>query len=183
MSRDRVVVRRYARALFEAARDKQVAAQVEEELRLIVDTVKMSPEIGKFLEIPNISSSVKVEVFKQALSGTVSDLVLNTIGLLFERGRYAVLGDLLEAYVKIAGEAEGLANAVVYSVYPLSEEEQQKIAEKFGRLLNKKIRLENIIDKSLLGGIRVRIGDRLYDGSLSGKLAQLEKTLKQAQAL
>lgn len=183
MSRNHVVAKRYARALFSAAQDKQVIPQVESELRLIADTIRSSQEIQKFLSYPNFAAASKVAVFKEALGGTVSDLVLNTIGLLFERSRYDVLDELLEAYLKISGEAQGQADATAYTVYPLSETDKAEIEAAFSQLLNKKIRLDNVIDKSLLGGLKVRIGDRLYDGSLSGKLARLEKSLNQSQAL
>ncbi|MMZ61808.1 ATP synthase subunit delta [compost metagenome] len=70
----------------------------------------------------------------------------------------------------------------MYSTYALNDEEQQQVAAEFGSLVNKKIRIENVIDKSLLGGMKVRIGDTLYDGSLAGKLERLEKSFRR-QAL
>ncbi len=64
----------------------------------------------------------------------------------------------------------------MYSTYPLSEQEKGTVAAQFGALANKKIRVTNVIDKSLLGGVKVIIGDKLYDGSLAGKLERLEKS-------
>ncbi|MNJ42267.1 ATP synthase subunit delta [compost metagenome] len=64
----------------------------------------------------------------------------------------------------------------------MNEEEKAAIADEFGTLINKKIRVLNEIDKDLLGGMKVRIGDTLYDGSLAGKLERLEKSFRR-QAL
>lgn len=108
---------------------------------------------------------------------------MNTLQLLIERRREEALEAFVKAYVKIANDALGQANATVYTPVKLSEAELNDIAATFGKLTGKQIRVESVIDKSLLGGIQVRIGDRLYDGSLSGKLKRLERTLNQSQAL
>ncbi|WP_086626415.1 ATP synthase F1 subunit delta, partial [Escherichia coli] len=71
----------------------------------------------------------------------------------------------------------------VYTPVALSEQELQQVASTFSTLTSKQIRVESVIDKSLLGGLQIRVGDRLYDGSLSGKLKRLERTLNQSQAL
>ncbi len=90
---------------------------------------------------------------------------------------------MLQSYVAIANEALGQAEATVYTPYPLSESDAGKVAEKFSKLTGKTIRVNNVIDQSLIGGMQVRIGDRIYDGSLSGKLQRLSKSLQETQVL
>ncbi|CAH0118083.1 MULTISPECIES: F0F1 ATP synthase subunit delta [unclassified Paenibacillus] len=182
MSRDIVVAKRYAKALFQVAQEKNSISQTEQELKLIVDVVNESVDLQKFLKAPNIDLSAKLDVLNNALSGKLSETVLNTVNLLIQRGRHDLLNAMLEAYVKISGEALGQADASVVSAYPLSQPESELIAQQFGKLVGKKIRVQNVVDKSIIGGIQVRIGDRLYDGSISGKLAHMEKSLK-TQAL
>jgi F-type H+-transporting ATPase subunit delta len=176
-----VVAKRYARALFEVAQERNIVSKVEEELKTIVAVVEQNEDFRKLLQHPNVDAAVKIDIIKEAFAGNLSEPAFNTIQLLVERGRETVLEQLLDAFVAIANEALGQANAMVYTPFPLSESEATKIADQFGELIGKKIRLDHVIDKSLLGGFQVRIGDRLYDGSLSGKLARLEKTLKQSQ--
>ncbi len=183
MSSNTIVVKRYAKALFEAAQEQNIAAKVEEELKSVVALVKENAEFRKFLHHPNIAASAKVDVLKQAFGEAISAPLFNTLQLLIERGRESAFDSLLDYYVSIANEAFGQANATVYTPFPLDEAEKAKITEQFGKLSGKTIRLEQVIDPTLLGGIQVRIGDRLYDGSLRGKLAKLEQTLKQGQAL
>jgi F-type H+-transporting ATPase subunit delta len=79
--------------------------------------------------------------------------------------------------VKIAGEALGQARATVYTAQALSAEELGNVAAQFSGLTGKKITAEQVVEPALLGGIQVRIGDRLYDGSLAGKLDRLQKSL------
>lgn len=182
MSRESVVAKRYAKALFEVAGESNAVADVEQELKAVALAIGSDAEIGKFLAFPNIETSRKIAILKQALSGKVSDAVLNTIELLVERGRQEDIEGVYGAYKKVAGEALGQADAIVYTAKPLDADEMTKVVARFSAVSGKAIRAEQVVEPTLLGGIQVRIGDRLYDGSLSGKLARLEQSLK-SQAL
>ncbi|MCZ1264131.1 MULTISPECIES: F0F1 ATP synthase subunit delta [Paenibacillus] len=176
MSRDTIVAKRYAKALFEVALGQQKVLEVEQELRTVVIAITGDAEIGKFIESPNISEEAKQNVLRTSLDGKVSEPVLKTVLLLIERGRVELLEALLNDYVKIEGESLGIADARVYSTYALNDEEQEAVAREFGGRVNKKIRIENIVDPTLLGGLKVAIGDTIYDGSLAGKLERLEQS-------
>ncbi|CAH1209732.1 MULTISPECIES: F0F1 ATP synthase subunit delta [Paenibacillus] len=176
MSRDTVVAKRYAKALYSAAVEKGITLEVEEQLKMVVEVLHLDLEVRRFILAPRISQSDKLNVLRTALQGKVSPTVMNTVELLVERGRTDIFADLLETYIKIEGDALGIGDATVYSTYALSQEEQDSVAAEFSQLTNRKIRVTNLIDKSLLGGLKVVIGDTLYDGSLSGKLARLEKS-------
>ncbi|MFC4599745.1 F0F1 ATP synthase subunit delta [Cohnella hongkongensis] len=180
MSRGTVVAKRYAKALFQAAEQKGLVAETETQLKLIVDVIEGNAEVRAFLAAPNITLEKKKQVLFQAFAADVSPIVMNTVGLLVERGREGSLTAILTAYLQVAGEALGRADAHVTSPAPLSQEEQTKLAEKFGALLGKKVRITNSVNPQLLGGLTVRIGDTLYDGSLRGKLERLDKTLQTA---
>ncbi|MFS0725827.1 ATP synthase F1 subunit delta [Paenibacillus sp. 1P07SE] len=153
-------------------------AAVEDQLKLIVEAVQSDAEIGKFLASPNIESGKKLALLKQALGSHVSELVLDMLALLIARRRQGLLGEVYEAYTRVAADELGQARATIYTAQELSEVELKAVEAQFGALLAKVVRAEQVVQPNLLGGIQVRIGDRLYDGSLSGKLARLEKTLK-----
>lgn len=178
MSAGSVVAKRYAKALFEVAAKQNVVADVEQQLKGIADALNNDADVAAFLSSPNIGQERKTAVLKDALGGKVSEIVLNTVELLIERGRQSDISGVYDAYTKIAGEATGQASATVYTAKPLGEEELAKVAAQFGKIAGKTLRTEQVVEPSLLGGIQVRIGDRLYDGSLSGKLARLEQSLK-----
>lgn len=178
MSRDTVVAKRYAKALFELASAQQIVSEVEAQLKLIVETLEQDQEIQKFLSLPSIDSENKIAVLKAAFGDRVSALVLNTLQLLVSRRRHQAIADVYAAYTKIAGDSLGQAHATVYSAKALSDEELAGVASHFGQLVGKTIIAEQIVEPALLGGVQVRIGDRLYDGSLSGKLDRLQKSFK-----
>lgn len=180
MSKETIVAKRYAKALFEVARERNIVSEVEAELQAIADALEANPDYKKLLEHPNLGASVKADMIKQAFGASVSDAVLHTLQLLIDRGRETILSDLVSQYSTVANDALGQAKAKVYTPHPLSEAEVGSIAAAFGSITGKKIRVETIVEPSLLGGLQVRIGDRLYDGSLSGKLQRIEKSLVQA---
>ncbi|MEX2459752.1 MAG: F0F1 ATP synthase subunit delta [Paenibacillaceae bacterium] len=178
MSTETIVAKRYAKALFELAKEKNEAAQVEADLQAIVTSIQVNVDLQKFLSHPNIDASKKTALLDTLFQGKVSDSVLNTVSLLVDRRREGILQELLTDYIKIANEALSQAKAIVSTPIALSEVESQHIAASFSQLTGKKIQVQQVIDPSLLGGIQVRIGDRLYDGSLSGKLQRLQASFK-----
>lgn len=176
MSRDTVAAKRYAKALYSAAVEKGITLEVEEQLKAVVEVLHSDQEVQRFILAPRISESDKLKVLRTALQDKLSPIVMNIVELLVERGRTDIFAELLDTYIKIEGDALGIGDAKVYSVYSLSEEEQAAVAAEFGQLVNRKIRVTNVVDPSLLGGLKVYIGDTLYDGSLSSKLERLEKS-------
>jgi F-type H+-transporting ATPase subunit delta len=180
MSKESIVAKRYARALFEVARERGKTAEIEQELRLIANALDENPDYVKLLEHPNISASEKASMLKQTFGENVSEEVSATLDLLLKKGRQSILRDLFAYYIQIANEASGQAQAQVYTPIPLSEEQSGQIASVFSKIVGKTVRVETILDPSLLGGLQVRIGDRLYDGSLSGKLQRMQKALNEA---
>ena len=177
MSRQVVVANRYAKALFDLAAASGVVSQVEQSLKIIVDALVVNAELSKFLALPTVQLDKKVDVLKASFGTDVSELVYNTLQLMIERNRQSVIVNLFDSYKKIAGEATGQAYAVVYTAKTLTDAELAEIATQFEQVTGKKIVAEQRVKAELLGGVQVRIGDRLYDGSLSGKLARLQKSL------
>ncbi|TJY41886.1 F0F1 ATP synthase subunit delta [Cohnella pontilimi] len=178
MSRGTVVTKRYAKALFELTQGQGVVSETEEQLKLIVEATQSDAEIRAFLAAPGIGTNSKIQVLRTAFGDKVSEFVLNTVSLLIERGRQGDLPALLEAFRHVSGDALGRADALVTSAKPLGEDEKNKLAGQFGSLIGKTVRVENVVDPALLGGLTVRIGDTLYDGSLRGKLDRLSKQLE-----
>jgi F-type H+-transporting ATPase subunit delta len=182
MTKDLTAAKRYAKALYEVAAESGITEQAIAELKEAV-TVLAHPELELVLSHPNIDANVKTDLLLRIFEGKVSEAVLNLLRLLVERKRVLLIPAVCDEFVRIAGEALGRTEAVVYSPMPLSEQETASIQARFGAVTGKTIQVTNIVDQSLLGGIKVRIGDTLYDGSLSGKLKRLEKTLQASQVM
>lgn len=172
-----MVARRYALALFQLVKEQQLIDTVEEELRVVKEVFSVNEDFRAVLESPKISREKKKEILSSAFA-SVNPLVLNTLMLLVDRHRENEIMDVASEFSELANEERGIEAANVYSVRPLTDDERTALSVSFAKKIGKKsLQIENIVDSDLLGGIKVRIGNRIFDGSLRGKLDRLERTL------
>ncbi|WP_027415213.1 F0F1 ATP synthase subunit delta [Aneurinibacillus terranovensis] len=175
------VAKRYARALFEVASEHKSIDATEQELAEITAIIKDNADLRKLLTHPKISADEKKQLMNSLFAGKISETTNKFINLLIERGRENDLTEMANYFTELSNEVRGIADATVITAKPLTQEEVNQLAESFGRKLNKTLRVKAEIDPSIIGGIIVRIGDRLYDGSMKGKLARFTQQIKQSQ--
>ena len=107
-----------------------------------------------------------------------NQLILNTLFLMLDKKRIDEVVNLVNEFISYANDAAGIADAKVYSTRLLTVDESQAISTAFAKKIGKTaLRIENIIEPSLLGGIRLQIGNIIYDSSVSAKLERLERDL------
>lgn len=182
MSQHIVVAKRYAKALFELAQERKIMLETEQQLRDVAELFHTNPVLYRVVISLNMNQQIKTDLLTAALQKYVADIVLQFILLLVVRKRINILDEIVAKYINFVAEALATMDAVVTSAYPLSKLEQEEVACKFEQKIGKKIRIHNVVDTSIIGGLRVCIGDHLYDGSLISKLERLNRSL-QAQAV
>lgn len=171
------VAKRYALALFQLASEKQSIDALQEELDVVETVFAQNDDLIEVLTHPKISTNRKKDLVRQTFS-TLTETVQNTLLLLLDRHRIQVVGEITREYRALANEARGVAAATVYSVKALSSDEERAISETFAPKVGKhSLYISNVIDKSLIGGVKLRIGNRIYDGSISGKLESVHREL------
>ena len=172
-----IVAKRYADALFQLANDKNKVDVFLDELQTVKKVFEQNEEVVQFLNHPRVREAEKMELIDQSFQACDKD-VLHTIKLLVERHRLQAIGSIVDEFVRLHHEANNVAAAVIYSVRTLSDEEKTQVEAALKKQLNKQqIILTNELDASLLGGLRIRIGNTIYDGSISGKLNRLKQTI------
>lgn len=168
---------RYALALFEIAKKHGASVEVEQDLREVQKAFEANPELLELLSSPKLEATEKKEVLSKLFAGA-NAYVLNTLQLLSDRKRLYEISPIVDEYIRLDNAEHGIEDAKVYSISPLTEEQRESIstvfAEKIGR---KSLRIENIIDPSLIGGLRLQIGNRIFDSSVSAKLERLQRQL------
>ncbi|WP_274654305.1 F0F1 ATP synthase subunit delta [Paenibacillus humicola] len=174
---EEVVAKRYARALFEIAAEQQTLEAFAQDLELIGDSLLGDKDISSFLTHPKVDVNVKKATLKKAFEGKVSPDVLSLLVLLVERGRENILRDVVKSYTAMANEARNVVNATVSTAFPLSAEETADLSAQFGKTIGKTVHMTNVVDPSIIGGLIVRIGDHLFDGSVKGKLLRFKQAL------
>ncbi|MEH6904596.1 F0F1 ATP synthase subunit delta [Neobacillus drentensis] len=172
-----MVAKRYALALFQIAKETSALGVIEEELRVVKEVVQYNPDLKVVLSSSKLSKEEKKEIIKAAFT-SVNVNVLNTLLILIDRHREDQIVDVANEFLELANNEMGIAEAKVYSTRELTDAEREGISSVFAKKVGKKsLKIENIVDSNLLGGIRLRIGNRIYDGSLRGKLDRLERKL------
>lgn len=171
------VAKRYSQALFEVAKEQNLLDQVEKDLKLFVETLKNTEEFQIFLTHPQIGGEVKKNMVSNIFADSISWVAKNFLQVLIDGGRENTVEEILQGYSKLANEARGVAALTAISAKPLTEEEKQQLEQLYKQRLNKVVKLENVVDPTILGGLIVRIGDRVYDGSLIKKLKTVKKSL------
>lgn len=174
---DLAVAKRYAVALFQIAKEQNLLDQIEEELRTVKEVFTNDKNLLSFLEHPKVTRDVKRKTIVNAFSG-LSTFVQNTLQLMVDRHRIDAIAAMVDEFIELANDEKSVADAKVYSVRPLTEAETAAVSTAFAAKIGKRtLRITNITDSNLLGGIKLRIGNTIYDGTVSGKLDRLSKQL------
>lgn len=172
------VANRYAVALFELAKEKQALEQTEKELQLIKAVFEQTPELKKVLEHPRVSEEQKKQLLFDSFKEATSEHVLHTLELLLQRNRIAAIESVIDKVQQLIFEEKNVASAKVYTVKPLSDEVKAELASTFAKKVGKsELIIENIVASDLIGGIKIRIGNRIFDGTIKGQLDRLERQL------
>jgi len=170
--------RRYAKALLELAREQNQTDQVVRDTGALLDAWKASSELREIIRnpvVPKPALRAAIDAIMDKL-GT-SKLVRNTIGLLADRRRLLYLPDVLSAFEELSEAETGRVRAEVISAKPLDDAYYSRLQEKLQRATGRRIVLVKKQDPSLIGGVVTRIGDRVFDGSISNRLSELRETL------
>lgn len=172
-----VVAERYALALYQVGKEQNLSGQIDEELKTIKKVLVQNPGFIALLQSPKLSVDDKRNLIRQSFPN-VSPAVSNTFMLLADRHREDIMVEVAESYINLLNEERGIAEATVYSVRALTADETKAISVVFAPKVGKQtLNIENVVDPNLLGGVKVRIGNRIFDGSLRGKLDRLGRQL------
>ena len=175
-----VVASRYARALIEALSGENTAGPDAglEQLGQIKLLLGNEPDARKLLINPVIPPDRR-DSFVDEISRLLGldARVAKLLRLIVERLRLEILDDLIDAYRKMLDEKNGIVRAVVRSAGPLSEAQQQEVAEKLEKSLGQRVVMEVEEDPSLIAGLIVRVGSTVYDGSLLQQLTGFKERL------
>ena len=171
------VVRRYAVTLLEAADETGVIDVVQRDVEQLIETVRQSQELAEFLVNPLIGPQIQASALEQIFSGKVGDISLNFLQLMAARGRAAIIETVLVCFLELVAERAGVVRAEVRAAVELSSEQQQRLQKRLEQYTGKVVQIHAQVDASVRGGIVARVGDTVFDGSVSTHLERLRKCL------
>ena len=172
---------RYAQALFDLATEEKKVAAVEADLKSLKAALADSRDLRVLLGSPTFSAEDKAKgLLGIAKHAKFSPTTLKFLGLLAANGRAGALPAVITAFERLAADARGAVSAQVTTALPLTSAQAKGVAAALRQALGKDPEIETRVDPAILGGIKVRVGSRLFDASLRSKLDSLKFALKRA---
>jgi F-type H+-transporting ATPase subunit delta len=172
---------RYARALFDLAAETGALDAVEADLQSFKAMGAQSADLRNLLISPRFSAEEKgAGLTAIATRAGACETTVKFLGLLAANRRTSTLGAITTAFEALAAERRGLVSAKVTTAVPLTAAQSKSLAAALRTALGADPQVETIVDPAILGGLKVRVGSRLYDASLKSKLDSLKFALKRA---
>jgi len=175
--REESVARRYAAALFEQAQKTNTVATAAEEMTLAAETVAQTGALRALLGQPLVTEERKKLALRNAFGDRVSPAVLAFLDLLVDKRRINLLPEVQREFARRVLEYRNIARAQAVTAVPLTPEETIALERSLEARTGKDILLETAVDPSVLGGVLVRIGDTVLDGTVRGNLERLREQL------
>lgn len=172
------LARRYAQALFQLAVELKALEQVNQELRGLNELVQTNQDLKVLLNHPNIKIQDKKEILAKVLDQKVSDLTKHFLYLLLDRRRQNMLPMIQRDFARLANEAQNIVVAKITSATTLSPSQETKLIQAIEKCTGKKAELIAEVDPTLIGGVKLQIGDRVMDGTLLTAFNKMREELK-----
>lgn len=167
--------RRYARSLLDYAIERNEVEAVASDMELISNTCQASRELRLMLKSPIVKAEKKLAVIQKIFSGEIGSISLNFLEMIARKNREAILPQIASAFIKAYRAHLGIVTAEITSAVSLTDKARAE-AIAFVKKFGKKVELEERIDKKLIGGFIIRIGDKQYDASVVNRLNTLKTT-------
>jgi len=170
--------RRYSQAIFRMALENKEINRWQSDLRKVASLMR-DRALFSLIAHPKVTVDEKSKTLSQRL-GDVNPLAIKLVLLLSAKGRLALIDDISEEYQAMVDNyrgIEGTETAEVTTAIPLDDDYQLKVAQRITEIIGKPVILKPKVDPSIIGGIIIRVGDKLIDGSIRNKLAALKKDL------
>ncbi|HOP92744.1 F0F1 ATP synthase subunit delta [Acetivibrio thermocellus] len=171
---------RYAEALIDVTEEKNSTDKVLNNLVQVLKLLEENREFYSFLLDPQIQKESRKEAIIKVFEGRIEQEVVNFLMLLVDKERFENIRGIVEEYFRLADERKNILNMTIISAFPLEDVQINRIKEKYKKLYNKTdVKAKLIIDKSLIGGVKIQIGDKVIDDSIKGRLLCLKEALLQ----
>lgn len=175
--RETRVAKRYASALFEVAKRDAILDSVGEDLAMVERLLKESANLRTLFVQPMITDERKIKMVTDIFGDRITATSLNFLKLLIRKRRTDIVDEVIEEFRTLLRDHLGIVDATAQTAATLSAEQLDRLTKSLVQLTGKKVNLTTEIDPHLIGGVVVRIGDYIIDGSLRGRLERLEQHL------
>lgn len=170
------ITSRYAEALYSLKKDENSLESSQKEIKELIKVLKENPDFLVVLNSSYKEFEEKEEIIDKVFVG-VDEEIKTLIKIVVKNHRGQYLTEIFENYNSLVNEYRGVIEGLVYSTEPLSESQLAKLNSAIGKIETRPVELKNIIDPSLIGGVKVVINDHIYDGSIKRHINDMKIAL------
>ena len=179
MSINKGIIKKYAQGLYKVALTEENVTQISVNLHSIKNILKSVPELNQLFITRRVQLEDKIVMLKNILGDKISGIEMDLIVFLTENGHMLLYGEVLERFDYLIDKDSKIIKVQITSSTRLPDDEVQKISSTIENKIQKKLNIKMDTDPSLVGGIKLRIGNTLIDGSVSNRLQKMRDTLIQ----
>ena len=179
MSINKVIIKKYAQILYNVAVKDEDVKQMSADLHNIWSVLKSVPELNQLLITRRVQVKDKMNMLKNILGDKISDIVMDLMVLLMENGHMMLFGEIVKRCDYLLDKESKIVKVRITSSSILSDDEVQLISSKIENNIQKEVEVKTEIDASIIGGIKLRVGNTLIDGSINSRLQKMRDTLIQ----
>lgn len=175
--RHAVIAKNYAEALLAAAEARNQAERFGELLDAVAGAVRADQRIALALESPRVAKAVKARILADALQGTAPPELIRFLQAVVRRGRQGILSEIAQAYAELVDLKLNRVHAAVTLPHEPDRALERQIIKRLGKALGKEVRALFRTEPAILGGVVVRVGDRIFDGSVRRRMNALRRRM------
>ncbi len=177
----KLISKTYGDALLEIAVEEKKLDDFAEEIEAIMAILKDNPEFGKLMNNPRIVVDEKLQVLKNVFEGKISEEVLRFFSTIISKGRYSQIDEILTYFLDEVKKINGIGVAYVTTPIELNKTQKENVEKKLLETTGfKKMEMHYALNKELIGGMQIRIGDRVVDSSILTKINKMQQVMKKA---
>lgn len=178
----KLISKTYGEAIFELAVSENRVDALTEEIQTVLQVLEDNPEFSEIMKHPKIIKEEKLQIIETVFKGRVSDELTGFIRLIVEKDRYSQVGEIMQYFLDEVKRLKGIGVAYVTSALPLRDEQRKQVEAKLLETTSfREMEMHYQEDQALIGGMVIRIGDRVADSSIRTKLSHLEQQLLKIQ--
>lgn len=170
------IASRYGLALYSLALDNKKIIEWQEEVKTLSNIFKENADFIMILGSSFLPLNERQEILQKTLKGVDKEIVA-LIMVVMENNRISMILDIFDSFNSYCNEYRGVSEGLIYSTLKLEQKVINKIEDKISKMEHNKVELKNVIDPSLIGGVKIVIHDRIYDGSIKHQIEMMKTDL------
>ncbi len=171
------IAERYAQSFFDLALENKSLDAYTQDMKLVETVLESDPAFVAFFSHVLIADEVKYKLLDESFGSSIDHMTLNFLKLLVKKRRIRYIKPIVKAFIVLSNKELGIEEGLIFSPYELNEHQVKDIEKAISKKEKKVITLRVIKDPDLIGGVKVQIANRVYDGSIKNKVNRLKEEL------